>query len=283
MKILHYKESMLANAPDQLVKCLRRYTDLDVSLTSAANELRDADLIHYHVKYRKASGDIPYIIQYHSEPFRADFENIEPKESLVVAQYQMLLDEYKHCKPIRNIIDIENPLYNYKAITDKIRVGFSPWTNKAENQYYDKGFDETVDVLKRLKSKYPDRFDFDVIRRVQLDECIERKSLCNMLIDECKTGSYHRNTLEGLALGRVTVCYITEELQDKVKELYGDELPVANVHINDLEYYLEFLCQEGNLHGIAERGRSNKIWMEKYWHPKDICKEFVDVYERVLS
>jgi len=273
MIIQQYKQTPLAMAPDELSKAINKYT---AHKSFVCNTLQDnADIVHFHVK--NIHTNKKQLIQYHTEPFRANLKYSFTK--LVIAQYHATLPEYSNCRIVRNIINFEEPLYNLNII-DKIKIGFSPSVLVKYTDWYDKGYTKTKEILDLLKSRYS--IEYDIIHKVSLEECINRKSKCNIIIDECVTKSYHRSGLEGLALGKLTICSVGEDVNNIVKNIINSTLPFENVWIDDLYFSLENIIKKG-INYINEVGYNNRNWMERYWHPKDIIKEYVNIYEEIYN
>jgi len=279
MVISHFKKTNIAWAPDILIECIKKYTDHVAYLNKI---IYGYDIQHFHnVTPRYWDYKKNQLIQYHSEPFRCSLDF--PGKQLVVAQYQATLPEYADATPVRNIIDFaDNYEYAYYEVVDKIRVGYSPSVKRSMNQYYDKGFALTKNILEKLKTKYPKDFDFDIITDAPLSECIERKSMCNVIIDECITGSYHRSGLEGLALGKHTICFVKKPIRDMLKSTFGLSLPFDNVDIQRLESRLVELIEIGVVPTV-KKGWENKEWMFKNWHPKDVIQDYIKAYREVLD
>jgi hypothetical protein len=267
----------LANAPDELIKAINLYSEHDAEFYRKCSE---GDIFHYHNQTPPEWAPAPnQVIQYHSEPFRCNLHF--PGKKLVLAQYHALLAKFSDCIPVRNVINFES--YPLIEIKDKLRVGYSPSVKTRVNQYYDKGYVETKRILQRLKQRYPSDFDYDIITDASLEECIKRKSRCNVIIDECVTGSYHRSGLEGLALGKLTICYMKDILIEQLYYIINDNnIPFQNVKIDNLENYIDMLigC---NITDIINCGNSNRNWMETYWHPKDIVNEYIQIYKELLN
>lgn len=281
MKILHYKETNIAEAPDALAKAINRYSSH--SAVCKKRKLRgDWDVVHFHNRWKKTN--IPSVIQYHSEPFRV--QHNFPGQKLVIAQYHATLYRYRMANHVRNVIDWRKPPYNdLKSVDDKVRVSFSPSiTHKPDNsEWYWKGYKPTKKILESVKEKFPDRFDFDIITDVPLQECMERKSLCNVHIDEVVTPSYHRSGLEGLALGKHTICSISKEISKVMTDASGAEKqPFANVDLENLQDYLEMLVHRGP-EFVLKKGRQAREWMETHWAPEDIVDEFIEIYDNLIE
>lgn len=274
MKILHIKKSNIAQAPDELSKAIEKYTN---HISSVSGKEEEADVLHFHNKYKKT--DHPHqCIQYHSEPFRVDLD-VPLKNKLVIAQYHATLEEYSDCRVVRNIIDYNQDTYALNWVDDKIKVGYSPSIKTNPNYWYNKGYISTQKILHRLKVNFPNQFDYDIIHGVPLDECLERKRKCNIIIDECVTTSYHRSALEGLALGKMTICSIGPEVEKVFIDAAGTDFhPLYNVQIENLYFFLVDVIEKG-VGWVLNMGSISRDWMENYWNPEDIVNEFMSIYE----
>lgn len=305
MNIIHIKFTNLANAPDDLNSNIKQYaikypnSNITTSLIYEPNpqesynkvvrslHLGKLNILHFHnLSYNIDPRlyevyKIKQIIQYHSEPIGNKAMLSSPiRNKFVIAQYHMTLLEYQNCKVVRNLIDLTRPAYSYEYSIkdDVIRVGFSPSVLDRRNHYYDKGAQETYNIFQMLKQKYPTKFDFDLIHNVEYNECLMRKAKCDIIIDECKTGSYHRSGLEGLALGKVTICKLSDELVNKFKDVYGYEIPFINIDITKLMSTLETLINIPKKE-LFEKGKSNKEWFIKNWSEEKVVEEFLEAYQ----
>ena len=316
--VCHVKMTNIAYAPDFLVKCINKYgtrynafligpdglgadeswgprptetlVDPDVPVTYLSGILNFEQLdkvdytkyhiVHYHNKHSNVFNG-PKLIQYHSEGYITylDF----PGYRTVISQFQALLPEYKGCGIVRNIIDLYSDPYDKPYYPEKIRIGFSPSILKSLNgSHADKGAPRTLEILNKLKQRYPE-IEIDIITKQTIPNCMNRKNKCNILIDECVTSSYHRSGLEALALGKVTICSVSNEVSDLMKKVTGSpKVPFENIWIAQLEKGLEeLICQGAG--AINEMGKENKEWFEKYWNPKDIVREFEDIYDKIID
>lgn len=267
-------------APDELSKAINKYTEHVSEVFNGEGKqpaLNGYDVISLHNIYFNTKR--PTCILFHSEPQLVDHK--APLEhKMVVAQYQATLPEFKGCTPMRNVIDWRQEMYDPIVIKDKIRIGFSPSRKDKWLDWHDKGYEETVTVLHRIQKRFP-KVEVDVITDVPLEECIQRKNQCNIIIDECVTGSYHRSGLEGLALGKLTICYLSPPVKKVLMEAGNSKiLPFHNTHINELETELEKIISLGKEYILYE-GQIARFWMETHWRPEDIVNDFIEVYEQV--
>ncbi len=283
--IYHYRATPIANAPSELAKAINKFSSkyrchvIGYQPTGSFPE-RCAILHAHNILPTKKIDAHKTLIQYHSEPWQVDLKS--PVDSrLVIAQYHATLEEYSSCKIVRNVIDFTTPDYSLNRVHKTIRIGFSPSRKKKMGKWHNKGYSETIAVLSNIKRKYQGQVEIDIISGVSLDECIRRKSKCNILIDECVTASYHRSGLEGLALGKMTVCSISPQVEKVLLDSTGAPAsPFVNIWMNDLELELCKIIDAG-IDFIISSGEKNKEWMHQYWHPKSIVEEFIKIYDEL--
>jgi hypothetical protein len=94
------------------------------------------------------------------------------------------------------------------------------------------------------------------------------KRRAHIVIDECVTGGYHRNSLEGLAVGCVVVngVGLLPEVIETLRYCTGEETsnPFAFASLEILEGVLTSLLERG-VESLLEEGWYNRQWMERYW------------------
>lgn len=282
MIIGHYKKTPIAQAPEAISQVINKYTNHYSYVTGysypVGKIIPKTDLIHQHnvdtVNHSKK------IIQYHSEPFRVDLSTKITK--LVIAQYHATLPEYQDCLIVRNPIDIYDEKFFPQYQQDKIRIGYSPSTKKPQSAWADKGYTETTTILNEIKAIYKDKVDIDIITDVNLEECLKRKSLSNIFIDEVKTPSYHRSGLEALAMGITTICSVGKDVEKLLLSSSGSQkMPFKNVYLAELKNFLIKLIAVG-LDSILEDGYQSRLWMEKFWNPRVISQEYIYIYESII-
>lgn len=281
-QVYHYRATSIANAPSELAKAINkfnsRYRCHVIGHQPTTGFPSRCDILHAHNIFPSKKISNRNIIQYHSEPWQVDL--VSPASAkLVIAQYHATLKEYSSCKIVRNVIDFTTPQYNLKKINDVIRIGFSPSRKQKMGQWHDKGYSETCRILSNIKRKYGNLVEIDIISGVSLDECIRRKSNCNILIDECVTASYHRSGLEGLALGKMTICSLSPLVEKIFLNSSGTKTsPFINIWIKDLELELCKIIDCG-VDFVIESGEQNREWMEQYWHPQHVVADYIKIYD----
>ena len=269
------KQTPLAYAPDAICEAINRHTEHTAIMS---NELdTHADVLHFNNTYWLT--DKPSVIQFHSEPHWKGLQLDCPYKKLVNAQYHALLPEYADCTPVRQVINFDQPQYDMQAV-EGVKIAYSPTSRKKVGEWHDKGYEQAITVLESLKNRHG--WQYDVIEGVPLDECIARKRACSIVLDECVTGSYHRSGLEGLALGKPTISYLSQGVTELFLDVSGQHgRPFFSVAIDGLEGGIERLVDAMTLR--PELGFYNRLWMCEYWHPADVVEEYIKIYEGVLN
>jgi len=258
-------------APDALAEMQRRYGD-----TAVVNDFSMGyDIVHFHNRYQKV--DAPAVIQYHSEPgSRVDLNIRIP--SLAISQYPAVILDYSMCRIVRNIIDIDNKAYT-RTTNAGIRVGYAPSIKGSESKWFDKGYTRTMEILEEV-ARHRGDFSYDIITDVPLQECLDRKRECNIIIDQCVTPSFHRSALEGLAGWKMVICTTSGEIDDVTRMVSGAQrIPFENIAMEDLYNFLMTVDNDKAL----RVGEANRAWMLKYWNPFTIVKEFDAIYLEVIN
>jgi len=290
--IIHYKKSLLANAPDEIYKIQLKYQDKNIKYYLVNNDVNLLNnliethknyliIVHFHnffVNFKNFNNVIK-IIHYHSEPWAVylDNDNIF-NEKIVLNQYHCLLSEYQNCKIVRNFFNYNKPI----IFNEKIKIGFYPSTIKNHNKYFDKGYIETKEILENIKKFFGDSIIVEILHSIPYETCIEKKSDCHIIIDECKTGSFHKSTIEGLVLGSVVFVYISSELENKHKILYNKTLPVINTNLITLEEKLKEIILLGK-NNIEKLALENREYFLSYWNDKIIYDEYYNIYKNLLK
>jgi hypothetical protein len=123
-------------------------------------------------------------------------------------------------------------------------------------------------VLERLAAQFPLYLEVIRDRQVSHNESLEMKRRAHIVIDECVTGSYHRNSLEGLAVGSVVVNGVGSlpSVVNVFRHCTEDvsTIPFVRASLEDLENVLKTLTERGG-NALATEGESNRRWMERHW------------------
>ncbi|HYK02935.1 MAG TPA: galactosyltransferase-related protein [Thermoanaerobaculia bacterium] len=216
----------------------------------------------------------PAVTLAHNYLWNVDHRRVDAGEpGLVVAQYQATLPEFAGWTPVPNPIPLWEPEYQPEAKGDVVTISYTPF-GKYERfprdhrlYWHSKGYHSTLRTLERLAARLPLRLEVIRNRQVRHADSLAMKRRSHIVIDECVTGSYHRNSLEGLAAGCVVVngVGLLPGVTDVLRDVSGSEVvPFVRASLDDLERILEELIARGP-EALADDGRRNRAWMKAHW------------------
>ncbi len=218
------------------------------------------------------------IAYYHSEPQMVDrtWEKLGVP-TYVIAQGHSLL--YPGMKTLPQLIDILDPLLWPVApyTNGEIVIGYAP-SNTHDNPQFNrdfpfssKGWPGTSAALSKIfKAGHA---DVRIFRGIPWRECMEGRRACHVFIDECRTGSYHRSTLEASSQGQLVVNGLSEDVRKIVLGVTGaSDVPWLRASVETL--YDELMAVIADRRGLGEGMASTRRWMETYWQPAALLNRF---------
>lgn len=257
-------------------------------------KLDGADIIHWHNHIEPGIYNnlmhLKHVIHYHSEPGNSDIDQWvdripESFKKLTLPHYHSSLRVFKDCEPIRNVVDIapDDLIHpsDYTVHNDRLKIAYSHSHTASWGVWQRKGKRETQNVMQRVIKHFRGKIDirFDLIEGASYRDCMYRKSCADIILDECVTPSYHLSSLEGLAIGRPTVCWIDNKVERALLKCSGAETqPFHSVYIGWLEDYLIDMIEQGPGY-IKSEGEKAKKWFDKYWDLQAIVKDYISMYQ----
>jgi len=273
-------------------RCLWRFSgygngthfDEDINWTESPIEaeavLREADLVIIHngeIEQRhlplltgKAIITMAHNIM---NPVEHDFVK-QGFPGIVVGQSWATLPEFQGWLAVPNPIPLWEEPFQPGEKGECVTICYTPAVKHdyypSDHPYYlySKGYESTMRILDKLAAQFS--LHLEVIRDHQLPhaQVLEQKRRAHIVIDECVTGSYHRNSLEGLAAGCVVVNGVgmSPGVIDTLRYCAGGEPsnPFVFASLEVLEGVLTSLIQRGP-DSLAEEGKQNRLWMEQHW------------------
>jgi hypothetical protein len=143
-------------------------------------------------------------------------------------------------------------------------------SNKAK-----KGTRAVHNAIEQLKNRYS--FDFKLIHGVKHQSALEMLKNCDIFLDQFIAGSYGLASVESMALGKPTLCYIKPSL---LKD-YPSDLPIINSSQENLISNLEMILEDVDMR--REIGRLSRKYVEKYHDAHLIAGQLKSIYERILK
>ena len=261
----------------------------------AEEELRRADLVVVHngkfePRHRKLLAGKAVVTMAHNYKWNVDETFVrEGFPGVVVGQYQAALREFDGWAAVPNPVPLWEPEHGPGEKDETITVCYTPsgrherYPDGHKLYWHSKGYATTMRVLERLSARYPLRLEVIDGRQVSHAESLAMKRRSHICIDECVTGSYHRNSLEGLAAGCVVVNGLG--LRPEIEEVFracapgSTRTPFVRAGLEELEGVLASLVETGAA-GLAEAGAANRRWMEEHW---DFARQWEDFWVPVVA
>jgi hypothetical protein len=260
------------------------YEHVNSSSAYISKAINQAEIVHMHNRTEALAARHSHkLLQYHSPPvnYRPGLSDLSfTDKKLVIAQYHPRF--YTDARIVPNIIDIWDDTYMPgPKDKDVVRVFYS-WASEGSSKWADKGSRRTKQILAKLKEKYGERVEVVIINNQPHALCMDMKRNAHICIDECVTGSYHLQSLEGCAVGAVTFNNIDEQTWSYMQSICGAEAhPFEQCDIEQLYDRLCYYIEHKEL--LFAKGQESRLWMEKYWNPKILVNHFSHLYFNLLA
>jgi hypothetical protein len=129
-----------------------------------------------------------------------------------------------------------------------------------------KGTKYVLEAIEKLKKDNVD-FEFELLTGKPHDKIIESIRNADIVIDQMVAGWYGLISVEAMALGKTTVCFLRDELYN-----YIPDIPIINQNPDNLYYGLKKLISEKDK--LTGYGKSGRKYAEKY---HDYIKNSLDI------
>jgi hypothetical protein len=291
VRIVMISRTALAGAPYEAMKCLNKYSELNVRWiaikTSYADgrvfpcdllwmrdrsqclrELKEADIVHIH------NEPCPWImewitkkrllVQFHSCPKRNNYPELRKLTNHCYTLYQPLQRRvYAGMEGLPNLIDPEQLV----PVKDRNRgrpiIVFAPTNAWLMHQIGSKASAEVMSVLQRMH----EHAIVDVFSNLSYQMNLLRKQRADIIIDDVVGETFHRTSLEGACFGLAVLTSY-----DYSGFMYTR---VQNLEKN----LLELLKSKSRLREYQVISRN---WIMNEWHPRNMVGMYVNAYRKVL-
>ena len=178
-------------------------------------------------------------------------------------------DIFPHYHTINNRVNVSSYSPLYPSLSKKKPVIVHPVTARSA-----KGTSYVLDAIDRLRKKY--EFDFILLEGIPHANVILKMSEADILIDQLIIGAFGTTTLEGMALGKPTVCYLDDVL---IKKLPSD-CPIVNANPDTIYSALESLLS--NPESRNNIGMRSRKYVEEHHDADKIAAQLMKIYEEVI-
>jgi hypothetical protein len=322
LKVISYATTPVAGVPAILARCISSVTEDsarcvwatdsygngveflgDVQWKQQPNEalrlLEAADVVIVHngkvdPVHRQLLDNKPVITMAHNYAWNVDMSFVtQGQPGVVVGQYQATLPEFAGWSVVPNPVPLWESEYQSGVKNDQITIAFTPsgrhetYPQDHRLYWHSKGFDSTMRILERLSKQTGIKIESTFQGQVNHARSLEMKRHAHIVIDECVTGSYHRNSLEGLATGCVVVngLGIIKDMREVLIKCAGDypDWLFVPAKLDNLEAKLNELLALG-VDELLKQGLRRRIWMESHWNFKRQWEtHWLPVIEQAIS
>lgn len=244
-------------------KVVMEYLGYDVQLYKySIDKYRITNVKYYHSKYESLKADRRKLI-------RLNFEKYFLDKQLVCAPYLSEFVPKSEVLPLA--IDLNDYEYSPKAAPgDEIIIMHAP-TNRGN-----KGTKYIIGAIQRLKDKGI-KIRFMLVENISHAELRKRYKECDIFIDQILGGWYGTASVEAMAIGRPTVCFLRESYFAYID--YSASIPIINANPDNLyEVLINVIRRKGDL---PEIGKKSREFVENI-HSLDKCVDkLIGIYEKL--
>ncbi|MDQ1911284.1 glycosyltransferase [Paenibacillus sp. GD4] len=185
--------------------------------------------------------------------------------------YQYVKGYHKHIHFIKQTIDLEKymPDPRFKFRKKKPLVVHAPTSPEI------KGTKFILQAVEELKSQYD--FEFVLVQGKSHDEARQIYQQADIVLDELLCGSYGILAIESMAMGKPVITYINEH----IRETYPSELPLVTANPETVKEVLKSLLTDWDQR--VHLGKQGRLYVEKHHDARIIAKQFIDLYQTILS
>ncbi len=138
-----------------------------------------------------------------------------------------------------------------------------------------KGTKAVLQAINELKTMY--EFNFQMIHEVDHAKALGIVRECDIMVDQLTAGDHGLASLEAMALGKPTICYIKPSILAK----YPSDFPIVNANQDNLVEVLGNLLKDSRRrHQI---GRLSRAYVEKYHDAHELAVDLVNIYEYLIK
>lgn len=228
------------------------------------SDLRDYELAQMSNPY------LEYDHQTNKKNFKKRTEKIvHYSNGIILHDDELITYLPKQCEnifvvPLRVDLSLFEPVYQAHQV-DKIRIVHAP-TNRIG-----KGSPQIIQIVQELEKDYP--IEFILVENKTQDEARKLYASADIILDQICIGTYGVFAIEGLALGKPVITYITEAM----KKNLPDELPIISANKDSLKKQLVMLLESQQLR--EEIGRKGRQYVETYHDYYFVTKYLGEIYK----
>lgn len=136
-----------------------------------------------------------------------------------------------------------------------------------------KGSDDIDKAIAGLKGKVP--FQYLIIEKMKHAQALQAYQAGDIIIDQIRCGTYGMLSVEAMAMGKVVVAFI----RDDVRRHLPEDLPIVNANRDTLAEKLETLIRNPELR--HQLGKKSRQFVEKYHRVDRVVQQLIQIYQQL--
>ncbi|MFH1005812.1 MAG: glycosyltransferase [Bacteroidota bacterium] len=272
--IVHWYYDYRVLKTDLVLKWIR-FLKKPAVIEWAGSDIRIPDILASHNPFYKKHFTQDYSYKFeslkHSRLVQQKFKDagfialVRPELEEFVQQ-----DIYPDYYRINNRINVRQYIPVFPSVEKKRPLIINPVVARGA-----KGTAFILDAVNKLKQKY--EFDFLLLENISHQEIIEHLAKSDIVIDQLILGAFGTTSLEGMALGKPVICFIS----DKLKEKLPPENPFVNATPDTIFLALELLITNSQMR--HETGMHSRKYVEEYHDAEKIAQQLKKIYQKIIS
>ena len=165
-------------------------------------------------------------------------------------------------------IDLNEYIYSPRQIPENdITIMHAPTSRN------NKGTSFILDAIDRLiKEGY--KINMLLIENISHQQLKEKYKECDIFVDQIVAGWYGTASIEAMAIGRVTVCFLRESYFEHIN--FGATIPIVNADPDNIYEVLKQLINEKEKLPLI--GEKSRIFVEKEHNLKLLTEKLISIY-----
>lgn len=153
--------------------------------------------------------------------------------------------------------------------TDTIKIVHAPSKRSV------KGTEYVISAVEKLNEKY--NIELILVENTPQEEARRIYATADIIVDQLVIGTYGVFSIEGMALGKPVITYITDDMLERLPE----ELPIVSATGDTVFTVLEKLISDGSFRRNC--GIAGRKYVEEYHDFRNIAQVLSDIYDDKLS
>ena len=241
-------------------KIIMEYLGYDVQLYQYSLDKYDITNVRYYKEHSIS------LIADKKKINRLIFESKFVNQQIVCAPY--LSEFVPNSLVLPLAIDLKSYSYTPKEIpNNQIIIMHAPTSRD------NKGSSFILDAINRLKiNGY--NIKYLLIENITHDDLKRKYIECDIFIDQILAGWYGTTSIEAMALGRPTICFIRESYYKYID--YGPLIPIINANTSTIYSIIKKTIDEKHL--LPEIGKKSRDFVEKIHNVDILTSKLINIY-----